>query len=163
MVGVILASFRATLAGGSIIRPARRGLGVCRAGLRGAVAREAAQRLGAATYSARKWLAARRPVYRWKRLGAGYKASAAGAASGGGGPLDSGMAAFFSQIGSRKADLPNRVNHFGLRAPQSKAQSHCPLTAIVPSSLSAASHPRTAAPLLQLQAGAFGLDLPLQL
>ena len=54
----------------------------------------------------------RRPVYRWKRLGAGYKASAAGAASGGGGPLDSGMAAFFSQIGSRKADLPNRVNHF---------------------------------------------------
>ena len=74
-----------------------RGLGVCRAGLRGAVAREAAQRLGPATYSARKWLAARRPVYRWKRLGAGYKASAAGAGGCSSGPLDSGMAAFFSR------------------------------------------------------------------
>jgi len=98
---------------GSGVRAARgplelRGLGVRRAGL-GAVAREAAQRLGAATYSARKWLAAHRPVYRWKRLGAGYKASAAGAGGCRSGPLDSGTAALFSQIHDRpqKLDLPN--------------------------------------------------------
>ena len=70
--------------------------------LKGRVAQGAAHQRGAATYSPREWLAPRRPLYRWKRLGAGYTSSAAAARWGGGCSLDSWMARIISRIGPEK-------------------------------------------------------------